>query len=136
MSTKESTKIKEKRGIIWHIIMYDPNQCDIEEDKREVIINKKYKNLRDAYKDIGEKIKDNKEIRMSYETLRKLANGSYITKDSILWKVFKINKGIENYTVKVTRTRKVIKLKRDEISKNIIFNENYEKNGKKYNIEI
>ena len=67
----------------WRVKLYNPTQCELPDEKREVLLDKKYKNIRQAHSELIEILKDY-DMKASYSTLRKIGDGSYGGKASKL----------------------------------------------------
>tara|TARA_R100001163_G_C5066052_1_gene204263 strand:+ start:866 stop:1177 length:312 start_codon:yes stop_codon:yes gene_type:complete len=60
----------------WDVKLYNPDDSDKPEENREVLLEKKYKTIKEALEDINLSLKPY-DIKVSQSTIRKICNGSY-----------------------------------------------------------
>ena len=75
----------------WNVKLFNPTQCDLPEEEREVLLEKKFKTIRQAHTEITE-ILNNYDFKVSYSAHRKIGDGSYTGKNSRLKGCIKFEK--------------------------------------------
>lgn len=79
---------RNKKG--WRLSLIDPNTID-KEEKVLLIDKEEVKNLRQAHELVVEKLKDT-DINITYEVFRKISNGSYKSKNSLIYRIIQMEK--------------------------------------------
>jgi len=94
-----STKEKIMNG--WQVKVYNPEQVELPKEEREVLLNKKFKNVRLAHAAILEVLEPH-DITISYSSMRNIAHGSYSGKNSVT------NRSIDIEKCKITVRTQII----------------------------
>lgn len=90
----------------WSVILYNPNDIKKDIEEREILLEKKFKTVKDAYEGITETLrKNNCDVKLSLITLRGMT--TEIKDDSktrsILHKIIKITKIKVEYIEKIEK---------------------------------
>ena len=75
----------------WEVIVYNPNDYEKPEDEREVLLESRYKTIRQAHEEI-ERILKPYDMKVSYSTMRKMGDKSYKGGSSKLVSYIRFNK--------------------------------------------
>jgi hypothetical protein len=75
----------------WEVIIYDPNDAELPEEDRKIILSNTYKTIRLAQKEILDVLKPY-DMEVSEVSLRKISSGTYESKISKISKCIKVTK--------------------------------------------
>ena len=93
----------------WDVKVYNPDDHDKPEEEREVLLEKKFKTIKQTLEEVNATLKDH-DMPVSYSTLRKIGDGSYKSTETRIGRSIKMEKCklrmSVNIKAKVTREYK------------------------------
>jgi hypothetical protein len=75
----------------WEVTVYDPDDVELPEEDRKIILNDNFRTIKIAHKEIASVLKPHG-MEISEISVRKISNGTYESRTSKLFKSIKITK--------------------------------------------